>query len=108
MCKLFAVTSARPSVVQYALDLFAAEGGEKHRNRDGWGIVFAEARDAHVYRLADLAAGSTLARMVFECDIPTRHLMAHVSRASRGHPHIANTHPITGVADGRALHFAHH
>lgn len=107
MCELFAMTSARPTVVEYTLDLFAAEGGETHRNRDGWGIVFAEDRDAHVYREAEPAAGSALARMVIERDIPTRHLMAHVRRASRGHPHIANTHPFTRVVNGRALHFAH-
>ena len=107
MCELFAMTSARPTVVEYTLDLFAAEGGEKQRNRDGWGIVFAEDRDAHVYREAEPAADSALARMVIERHIPTRHLMAHVRRASKGSLHIANTHPFTRVEDGRAHHFAH-
>ena len=101
------MTSARPTVVEYTLDLFAAEGGETHRNRDGWGIVFAEDRDAHVYREAEPAADSALARMVIKRDIPTCHLIAHVRRASRGHPHIANTHPFSRVVDGLALHFAH-
>lgn len=107
MCELFAMSSARPTVVEYTLDRFAAEGGERHRNRDGWGIVFAEDRDAHVYREPEPAADSALARMVIERDLPTRHLMAHVRRASRGHPHIANTHPFSRVIGGRAQHFAH-
>lgn len=107
MCELFAMTSARPTVVEYTLDLFAAEGGEKHRNRDGWGIVFSEDRDAHVYREAEPAADSALARMVIERDIPTRHLMAHVRRASKGSRQIANTHPFTRIVNGRAHHFAH-
>lgn len=107
MCELFAMTSARPTVVEYTLDLFAAEGGEKHRNRDGWGIVFAEDRDAHVYREAEPAADSALARMVIKRDIPTRHLMAHVRRASKGSLELANTHPFTRVMNGGTHHFAH-
>lgn len=107
MCELFAMTSARPTVVEYSLDLFAAEGGERHRNRDGWGIVFTEDRDAHVYREPEPAADSPLARMVIERDVPTRHLIAHVRRASHGEPHIANTHPFTRVIAGKAHHFAH-
>ena len=107
MCELFAMTSARPTVVEYTLDLFAREGGERHRNRDGWGIVFAEDRDAHVYREAEPASGSALAQMIIARDIPTRHLMAHVRRASHGAPHIANTHPFTRVDAGRAHQFAH-
>ena len=39
MCELFAMSASVPHTVCYELDLFAAEGGEKHRNRDGWGIL---------------------------------------------------------------------
>lgn len=107
MCELFAMSSARPTVVEYSLDLFAAEGGERHRNRDGWGIVFTEDRDAHVYREPEPAAGSPLARMVIARDLPTRHLIAHVRRASHGAPHMANTHPFSRIVAGKAHHFAH-
>ena len=107
MCELFAMTSGRPTVVEYVLDRFAEEGGERHRNRDGWGIVFTEDRDAHVFREPEPASDSPLARMVIERRIPTRHLIAHVRRASRGHPHIANTHPFSRVVAGRVQHFAH-
>ena len=41
MCELFAMSASEPHTVRYELDLFAQEGGEKHRNRDGWGILFA-------------------------------------------------------------------
>ncbi|WP_322867539.1 class II glutamine amidotransferase [Aquicoccus sp. G2-2] len=107
MCELFAMTAERPAVVDYTLDRFAQEGGERHRNRDGWGMMFAEERDAHVFREASPASDSPLAKMVVERDIPCRHLIAHVRRASRGKPHLANTHPFTRVHAGRAHHFAH-
>ncbi|MCB1360078.1 MAG: class II glutamine amidotransferase [Rhodobacteraceae bacterium] len=107
MCELFAMSASRPTVVQYTLDRFAREGGERHRNRDGWGIVFAEDRDAHVYREAAPAADSALARMVVARETPCRHLIAHVRRASKGAAHLANTHPFTRVQGGRMQHFAH-
>lgn len=107
MCELFAMSASRPTVVEYTLDRFAREGGERHCNRPGWGIVFAEDRDAHIFREAAPAADSALARMIVECEIPCRHLIAHVRRASKGEPHLANTHPFTRVHGGRMHHFAH-
>ena len=107
MCELFAMSSAALTTVRYELDAFAAEGGEGHLNRDGWGIMFAEERDAHVFREAAPAGDSRLAKMVVEREIACRHLMAHVRRASRGMPLLANTHPFTRVHHGRPHHFAH-
>ena len=52
------MTSMDDTTVRYELSAFAAEGGERHVNRDGWGIVFAEKRDAHVFREAAPAANS--------------------------------------------------
>lgn len=107
MCELFAMSASRPAEVDYALERFASEGGERHRNRDGWGIMFAEERDAHVFREAAPAVDSALARMVIEREIPCRHLIAHVRRATFGNPKLANTHPFTRVVDGYTQHFAH-
>ena len=56
MCELFAMSASVPHAVCYELDLFAAEGGEKHRNRDGWGILFAQDRDAYLFREPNPAA----------------------------------------------------
>lgn len=101
------MSASRPTVVEYVLDRFAREGGERHRNRDGWGIVFAEDRDAHVFREPSPAADSKLARMIVQREIPCRHLLAHVRRASSGRPVLANTHPFSRVVAGRLHHFAH-
>ena len=79
MCELFAMSASVPHTVRYELDLFAAEGGEKHRNRDGWGILFAQDRDAYLFR----------------------------EPASAGKPALANTHPFDRVVNGRRHAFAH-
>ncbi|AKM09084.1 class II glutamine amidotransferase [Croceicoccus naphthovorans] len=107
MCELFAMNSAGVAKVTADLDAFAREGGERNLNRDGWGIVFAEQRDAHVFREAAPAANSALAKMVFEREFASSDLIAHVRRASQGNPLLANTHPFTRVRGGMALHFAH-
>ncbi|WP_109808748.1 class II glutamine amidotransferase [Sphingosinithalassobacter portus] len=107
MCELFAMSASVPHTVRYELDLFAAEGGEKHRNRDGWGILFAQDRDAYLFREPDPAATSELSRMVVRNEHPCKHLIAHVRRASRGKPALANTHPFDRVVNGRRHAFAH-
>lgn len=89
------------------MDRFAAEGGERHQNRDGWGIMFAEGRDAHLFREAAPASDSLLDRFVREHEDPSPNVIAHVRRASRGKVSLANTHPFRRVRAGRAHHFAH-
>ncbi|MXO67008.1 class II glutamine amidotransferase [Altericroceibacterium endophyticum] len=107
MCELFAMSASAPQTVRYELDLFANEGGERHRNRDGWGILFAQDRDAYLFREPDPAATSELSRMVVRDARPCKHLMAHVRRATAGKPELANTHPFDRVIGGRRHAFAH-
>lgn len=107
MCELFAMSASAPVKVRYDLDRFAREGGERHQNRDGWGIVFAEPRDAHPFREAAAAASSPLDRFVREHATPHRVVLAHVRRASVGARELANTHPFRRIRHGRAHHFAH-
>ncbi|MFZ5965013.1 class II glutamine amidotransferase [Thalassococcus sp. BH17M4-6] len=107
MCELFAMSATEPHTVRYELDLFAAEGGEKHRNRDGWGILFAQDRDCYIFREPAPAATSELSRMVVRNERPCKQLMAHVRRASVGGVELANTHPFDRVVQGRRHAFAH-
>ncbi len=107
MCELFVMSASQPQKVRYELDLFAAEGGEKHRNRDGWGILFAQDRDAYLFREPDPAAESELSRMGVRNERPCKQLIAHVRRATAGEPQLANTHPFDRVVDGRRHAFAH-
>lgn len=107
MCELFAMSASKPQRVRYELDLFAAEGGERHRNRDGWGILFAQDRDAYLFREPSPAASSELTKMVVRNERPCKQLIAHVRRATAGKPELANTHPFDRVLHGRRHAFAH-
>lgn len=107
MCELFAMSASAPVRARYDLDRFAAEGGERHQNRDGWGIMFAERRDAQYFREAAAASDSPLDRFVREHATPHATVLAHVRRASVGARELANTHPFRRVRHGRVHHFAH-
>ena len=107
MCELFAMSASTPHRVRYELDLFAAEGGEVHRNRDGWGILFAQDRDAYLFREPAPASTSDLTKLVVRNERPCKNLMAHVRRATAGKPDLANTHPFDRVVKGKRNAFAH-
>lgn len=107
MCELFAMSASTPQRVRYELDSFARQGGEASRNRDGWGIYFAEERDGHLFREAEPASDSELAAMVVRREIPCRHLVAHIRRATAGEPLLANTHPFGRVLHAHSCVFAH-
>ncbi len=107
MCELFAMSSDRPARLSYELSEFATHGGQRYANRDGWGIVFTQERDAYVYREPGAASASPLEKLVAGHTVPTRLAIAHVRRASAGQPALRNTHPFSRVVDGQARHFAH-
>ena len=107
MCELFAMSASAPARVKYDLDRFAAEGGERHQNRDGWGIVISDGRDAHYFRESEPASQSPLDRFVRTHSTPHTLVLAHVRRASQGDRTLANTHPFRRVLHGRLQHFAH-
>lgn len=107
MCELFAMSASTPVRVRYNLERFAAEGGERHQNRDGWGVVLSDGRDAHYFREPLAASDSPLDRFVRRHAEPHLLALAHVRRASRGGRVLANTHPFRRVRHGRLQHFAH-
>lgn len=107
MCELFGLSASAPARVRYDLNRFAAEGGERHQNRDGWGIVLHEGPDAHWFREADAASKSALDRFVSTHAAPHSSVIAHVRRASQGARGLQNTHPFRRTLMGRPQHFAH-
>ena len=107
MCELFAMSASAPVQVRYDLDSFAAEGGERHLNRDGWGIVISEGADAHYFREAEPASNSPLDHFVRKHLSPHESVIAHVRRASKGNRALVNTHPFRRVHRGQVQHFAH-
>lgn len=107
MCELFAMSSRTPAMVRYSLSEFALHGGKKFANKDGWGIVFHQERDAYLFKEPSPAYKSPLEKMVVEYGRPSRYVLAHVRRASSGPPALENTHPFRRVQNGRVHNFAH-
>jgi len=107
MCELFAMSSDKPARLRYELSTFSTHGGQRYANRDGWGIAFAQARDAYLYREPGAAAGSPLESLVADQSVPSRLVIAHVRWASRGKPDLCNTHPFRRTVGGTVCHFAH-
>ena len=107
MCELFAVSSDQPVLLRYELRAFARHGGGEFRNRDGWGIVFAQEHDAYLFKEPAAASESALERMVTTHAPPSRLVMAHIRLATAGGALLANTHPFRRTRYGRVLHFAH-
>jgi glutamine amidotransferase len=107
MCELFAVSSDQPIRIHYELRAFARRGGGRFRNRDGWGIMFAQHRDAYLFKEPAAASESPLERLVAKHTPPARLVVAHVRLATAGGALLANTHPFRRTHFGRVLHFAH-
>jgi predicted glutamine amidotransferase len=107
MCELFAISSDEPVTLRYQLREFAKHGGGEYRNRDGWGIMFAQDRDAYLFKEPAAASESALERLVAGHPPPSRLVMAHIRLATAGGASLANTHPFRRSRSGRVLHFAH-
>lgn len=107
MCELFAMSSDAPVRVHYSISEFATHGGQRYANRDGWGIVFTQPRDAYLFKEPAAAAASPLEHMVANHVPPSSLVLAHVRRASSGAPALCNTHPFHRSVQGQARHFAH-
>lgn len=107
MCELFAVSSDQPVRLRYRLSEFATHGGKRFANRDGWGIVFTQDRDAYLFKEPSAAATSPLEQMIASHAPPSRLMVAHVRRATAGDTALCNTHPFRRTIDGQARHFAH-
>ncbi len=101
------MSSRSPSLVHYSLNEFSKHGGDRYGNKDGWGIVFFQERDAYWFKEPDPASDSALVDMVACMNRSSRYVMAHVRRASKGDPSLENTHPFRRIRHGKVHHFAH-
>jgi glutamine amidotransferase len=107
VCELFAVSTDQPINLRYELRAFAKHGGGEFRNKDGWGIMFAQEHDAYLFKEPAAADTSPLEKLVASHAPPSRLVMAHIRLATAGGALLANTHPFRRTRYGRVLHFAH-
>ena len=107
MCELFAMSSAAPATVTYSLERFAQHGGLTAGNKDGWGICYVEHEDIRLIKEPEPAASSPWVKFIAEQALASDCVIAHVRMASRGRPHLENTHPFERELAGRRHVFAH-
>ncbi len=107
MCELFAVSSENPVRLTYELSEFATHGGRRFQNRDGWGIVFSQPRDAYLFKEPSPGGTSALEHLVASQPPLSQMVMAHVRRATAGGAALCNTHPFQRAVAGEKRSFAH-
>ena len=107
MCELFAMSSAVAASVTYSLEAFARHGGLTAGNKDGWGICYYEHEDIRLIKEPEPASTSPWVQFIAEQKLASNCVIAHVRLASRGRPHLENTHPFERELAGRRHVFAH-
>ena len=107
MCEIFAMSARLATNVQLSLSELARHGGATGPHRDGWGVVFHEARDACRFREAEAASDSLLVRMLAENDYRSHITMVHLRKSTQGVRALRNTQPFQRELGGRVHSFAH-
>jgi predicted glutamine amidotransferase len=107
MCELFCLSSRLPTRVTFSLRKFADRGGLGSHNVDGWGVAFHDGREARLYKEPEPAGDSPWLAFIQERRLPTRLLISHIRRATRGALSLANTQPFARELGGRTHLFAH-
>jgi glutamine amidotransferase len=107
VCELFGFSSLSPTRATFSLRTFAERGGFTSDAADGWGLAFLEGRDARLYKEPAPAADSSWLHFIEERRIPTRLMISHIRRATRGAKTHANAQPFQRELGGRTHVFAH-
>lgn len=112
MCELFAVNSATPvRVNRYLTEFF----GHSHANPHGWGVSLRTSAEDTVgddgvilWREPLPAYESALAARLLSRPMETRHLQAHIRKATCGTLDVANCHPFLATdVTGRSWTLIH-
>ena len=107
MCELFSLAGRPPTVATFSLQTFAQHGGGNGRSVDGWGLAAYAERDFRLYKEPEPAANSDWLRFIESRRLPSRLLLSHIRRATRGSISLANTQPFVRELGGAVHVFAH-
>ncbi|WP_108881538.1 class II glutamine amidotransferase [Anderseniella sp. Alg231-50] len=107
MCELFAMSSRKPSALNYSLNEFSRRGGLTHKNKSGWGIAYFYDRDVFLVKEPLPASDSPLASYIAADSRVSNCVIAHVRLATVGEPSLKNTHPFRFALAGQMHVFAH-
>ena len=107
MCQLLGMNCNTPTDVTFSFSGFAQRGGRTDHHADGWGIAFFEGRGVRHFVDHEPAYTSPVAALIARYPIKSRHVVAHIRKATEGVVALENCHPFVRELWGRYWVFAH-
>jgi glutamine amidotransferase len=107
MCQLLGMNCNEPTDVVFSFNGFAERGGNTDHHADGWGIAFFEEQGLRHFVDHLPACESPVAELIRRYPIKSRHVVAHIRKATQGPVMLANCHPFVRELWGRYWVFAH-
>jgi len=104
MCQLLGLNANTPTDLVFSFTGFSQRAQE---HKDGFGIAFFEGRGLRLFVDHQDAKASPVAEMVRRYPIRSRHILAHIRKATQGQVLLENTHPFVRELWGRYWAFAH-
>ncbi|MEY8878686.1 MAG: class II glutamine amidotransferase [Leptothrix sp. (in: b-proteobacteria)] len=104
MCQLLGLNANTPTDLVFSFTGFAQRAVE---HKDGFGIAFFEGAGVRLFVDHQSATESPVAQMVQRYPIRSRHILAHIRKATQGQVALENTHPFQRELWGRYWVFAH-
>ncbi len=107
ICQLLGMNCNTPTDVTFSFSGFAQRGGKTDHHADGWGIAFFEGRGVRHFVDHEPASTSPVAELIARYPIKSRHVVAHIRKATEGAVALENCHPFVRELWGRYWVFAH-
>jgi glutamine amidotransferase len=107
MCQLLGMNCNVPTDICFSFEGFCARGGHTADHADGWGIAFFEERGCRTFLDSHPSTTSPIAELVRRYPIKSKHVIAHIRKATQGAVALENCHPFQRELWGRYWVFAH-
>lgn len=107
MCQLLGMNCNVPTDICFSFEGFRARGGLTDHHRDGWGIAFFEGAGCRLFLDAKATIESPIAELVRQYPIRSKHVIAHIRKATQGQIALENCHPFQRELWGQYWIFAH-
>jgi predicted glutamine amidotransferase len=107
MCQLLGMNCNVPTDICFSFEGFSNRGGKTDDHRDGWGIAFFEGAGCRIFLDEKPSISSAIADLVRRYPIKSKHVIAHIRKATQGSVALENCHPFQRELWGRYWVFAH-
>ncbi len=104
MCQLLGMNCNTPTDIVFSFSGFATRACE---HADGFGIAFFEGRGLRLFVDHQAASVSPVSELIQRYPIQSRHVIAHIRKATQGHVALENCHPFVRELWGHYWVFAH-